>query len=513
MFHIQGERKAAWVQLTDEIQKTGKVEPGISPWNSPSFPVPKKKPGEYRLVQDFRRINDCTVDDAHPLPRIEDILQTQGNFKIWSVLDLKDGYHQMPLRMEDRHITCMSTPRGTLQWKVLVMGLKNGNAMFQRMMEWVLKDIPNANPYVDDIIVGSTGDTKEELLKNHEKDLRAVLETLKVNRLVVDPKKANLFVKEVEFCGHVLRQGERSPAPGKLLSIQNWELPDTITALRGFLGLTNYYSSYVKDYANLAAPLMEKLKVGRTEGKKGSTKPVKWDDASIEAFHTLKSALGLGLQVFQLEPEQPFVLRTDASHYAIGAVLEQERKGEWVPVAFHSRKLTKSQLNWTTREKETYAIVVALIKWAGWIGFQKVTVKTDHQSLQYWTAEHVDTPSGPRGRRARWHEVLSQFNLDMEYHAGKDNVVADAMSRWAYPASNNREDVSIHGSAIADEEVRKMLQKEKEEITHATTPEPPPLLSIPLESVPVGLDPTPPPERHRSAHPQWTAAHRLRFLG
>ena len=464
MFHIQGERKAAWVKLTDEIQKTGKVEPGISPWNSPSFPVPKKKPGEYRLVQDFRRINDCTIDDAHPLPRIEDILQTQGNFKIWSVLDLKDGYHQMPLRKEDRHITCMSTPRGTLQWKVLVMGLKNGNAMFQRMMEWVLRDIPNANPYVDDIIVGSVGNSKEELLRNHERDLRAVLETLKANKLVVDPKKANLFVKEVEFCGHVLRQGERSPAPGKLLSLQNWVLPDTISALRGFLGLTNYYASYVRNYADLAGPLNDKLKVGKVDGKKGSVKPVKWDELSIKAFHDLKTALGEALQVFQLEPEQPFVLRTDASHFAIGAVLEQERDGKWVPVAFHSRKLTKSQLNWTTREKETYAIVVALVKWAGWIGFQKVTVKTDHQSLRHWTTEHVDTPSGPRGRRARWHEVLSQFNLHMEYHEGASNTVADAMSRWAYPASGNREDVSIHGSAVADEEVRKMMIQEKEEV-------------------------------------------------
>ena len=130
MFQIQGERRDARNKLTDQIIADGKVEPGVSPWSSPSFPVPKKKPGEYRLVEDFRRLNDATIDDAHPLPRIEDILQKQGAFKIWSVLDLKDGYHQMPLKKEHRHLTCMSTPRGTLQWKVLVMGLKNGNAMF-----------------------------------------------------------------------------------------------------------------------------------------------------------------------------------------------------------------------------------------------------------------------------------------------------------------------------------------------------------------------------------------------
>ena len=256
MFHIQGERREAWERLTDEIIRDGKIEPGVSPWSSPSFPVPKKKPGEYRLVEDFRRLNDNTVDDAHPLPRIDDILQKQGNYKIWSVLDLKDGYHQMPMKVEHRPYTCMSTPRGSFQWKVLVMGLKNGNAMFQRMMEWVLRNLEKTDPYVDDIIVGSTGETEQELMENHEKDLRRLLEVLTEAKLVVDPKKANMFMKEVEFCGHILREGSRTPSPGKLLSIQNWEFQTTITALRGFLGLTNYYSSYVPNYANLAAPLM-----------------------------------------------------------------------------------------------------------------------------------------------------------------------------------------------------------------------------------------------------------------
>ena len=112
-----------------------------------------------------------------------------------------------------------------------------------------------------------------------------------------------------------------------------------------------------------------------------------------------------------------------------------------------SRKLTGSQRNWTPREKETYAVVAALQKWAGWIGFQPVLVTTDHKSLESWVKENVETPSGPRGRRARWHELLSQFNFTIQYVQGSDNVVADALSRYAYPASSAREDVSIHGSA------------------------------------------------------------------
>ena len=109
-----------------------------------------------------------------------------------------------------------------------------------------------------------------------------------------------------------------------------------------------------------------------------------WDDLSRAAFESCKDALKEGLQVFHLEPDQPFVLRTDASDFAIGAVLEQERNGEWVPVSFFSRKLGQSQLNWTPREKETYAIVASLRNLAVWVGFQRVLVKTDHRSLENW---------------------------------------------------------------------------------------------------------------------------------
>jgi hypothetical protein len=153
-FHITGERRTAWIRLIDQLIMDGKLEPGVGPWLSPSFPVPKKNPGEYRLVVDFRAMNEATETASHPLPRIETILQKQGAFRIWSVLDMKDGYHQVPLKKEHRKYTCMSTPRGPMQWKVLVMGLKNGNAIFQRMMEHVLKDEDSSDPYVDDVIIG-----------------------------------------------------------------------------------------------------------------------------------------------------------------------------------------------------------------------------------------------------------------------------------------------------------------------------------------------------------------------
>ena len=196
----------------------------------------KKEPGTYRLVVDFRAVNDATIGDAYPLPLINDILQKHGVFELFSIFDMKDGFHQVPLKKGHRYITSMSTPRGTKQWKVLVMGLKNAGAQFQRVMEYITRGLPNVSIYIDDIIVGSRGATLEELYANHDRDVRALLSRLAEFQMFANPKKARLFLREVEFCGHILKDGKRSPAPGKLLSIQKWDLPKTVTQLRGFFG-------------------------------------------------------------------------------------------------------------------------------------------------------------------------------------------------------------------------------------------------------------------------------------
>jgi hypothetical protein len=200
-------------------------------------------------------------------------------------------------------------------------------------------------------------------------------------KLVCSGPKSEFFQKEVQFCGHILREGRRSPAPGKLLPLQLWELPKTVTELRGFLGLTNYFSEYVHHYAEAAAPLMGKLKLNRQDGKKGSKLRLKWTSEEEEAFTKLKARMCENMELCQVNLDKPFTLRCDASDYAIGAELQQEVDNKWRPVALYSRKLTKSQLNWVPREKETYAIVAALRKWAGLIGFQPAPWRIGQRSM------------------------------------------------------------------------------------------------------------------------------------
>ena len=433
---------------------------------SPCFVVPKKVAAEWRLVVDYRGLNAQTQHDSYTLPLIEDMLQKQHRRRIFTVIDLKHGYHQMPLAEESRACTAMSTPLGPLPWKVMPMGVTNGNAAFQRMLENLLEPVRDcADPFVDDVIIAS-GDPSmsyEELLEAHERDVTRVLDLLVRHKLTGSSDKATIAVSEVVFAGHVVGNGQRKPIPGKVAAIEHWEKPKTVSELRAYLGFCNYYSGYIKMYAEYAAPMTTMLKGNREETKKGSKKALVWTEESDRAFEGMKQALLSAVGLHLVDPDRGFLLRTDASDYAIGAVLEQVLDdGRHVPVAFWSRVLAEGQRRtWTPREKEAYAIVMALRKWAGYIALHPVTVCTDHQSLQSWHKEHVDTPSGPASRRARWHETLAKFDLTVVYIPGKDNTVADCLSRWAYPASKGMQDISAHGDEAETAEAKKIIEMER----------------------------------------------------
>ena len=216
------------------------------------------------------------------------------------------------------------------------MGAKNGNAAFQRMMEDLLGPVRDcADRFVDDIIIGSGTEnmTEDELIEAHEKDLRRVLSELDKHNMVCKPTKASLFVKEVEFAGHVVGHGQRRPMPGKLASLHHLEKPLTISELRSFMAFCNYYSGYVRMYAELSGPLHKMLQVGKFDGRKGSKKKLAWTPEAEDAFSSLKERLLGQLGLFLVDPDRGFVLRTDTSDSAVGAVLEQIRDdGSHVPV-------------------------------------------------------------------------------------------------------------------------------------------------------------------------------------
>ena len=223
-----------------------------SEWCCAPFTVPKPPPADqnsidgWRMVVDFRNLNAETKADSHPLPLIEEEIVKRAKGKLFSVLDLRHGFHQMPLAKSSRPLTCMCSPVGPVQWTVMPMGLKNAPSFFQRMLEEILfSEHPElrefVSVYIDDIIIATVGDglTEQELVDLHEKQLNMVLDILDKNQLICGPKKDKFFLERVEFCGSLLRNGTRQPSPGKLLAIQKWKRPETISALRGFLGCCN----------------------------------------------------------------------------------------------------------------------------------------------------------------------------------------------------------------------------------------------------------------------------------
>ena len=195
---------AAEQEIVEDFLARGWVEPcPASEWASNSCAVPKKGKGKWRLVVDYRQLNEATLPDAHLLRLIEYMSENQSKHKIFTIIDFSKGFHQIPLHPESRTKTAMNLAGKRYQWRVMPMGIKNGPAIFQRVMVHVLKGLDCADIYIDDIIICSSSEMEEELLANHDRDVRAVLDKLRKEESGASVSKSDFFVRSLEFCGHV----------------------------------------------------------------------------------------------------------------------------------------------------------------------------------------------------------------------------------------------------------------------------------------------------------------------
>ena len=453
-FRMIGEREEAMRVFVDKYLARGWITPTKSEWAAQAFVVPKppdsRNPGvkQWRMVVDYRYLNSQTKDDCYPLPLIDDLIVKQSKNRLWSIFDLEDGFHQMHLEEESRHLTAFVTTFGAYEFTVLPMGVKNGPSMFQRMIQWALREIPCVLVYIDDVLVGTP--ESEDTIQSHLQDVSKVLDAFRRNSLAVKGSKMHLFMTMVKFCGHLLFEGKRKAAPSRFEALVKWtpQMVKTVTHLKSFLGLCQYYSPYVRNYAVIVAPLTDQLKSRSAEHTS-----IVWSDEMRNAFEKIKAELLTNVVLEIADPCKPYVLEVDACDHAVGGVLSQhDTKGDLRPVAFFSRKLQgspgKGQCGWSIREKETYAIVLILQKFRSWLASTSVEIRvlTDHQSLQHWYHEDLNKMTAAVGRRGRWHEFLSQFNLTVVYTKGEDHKVSDPLSRWAYPASLEQGDESFHGT-------------------------------------------------------------------
>ena len=203
---------------------------------------------------DYRQPSGATLPYVHPLPLIENMFENLSRHKIFPIVDLRKEFHQISLHPESRAKIAMNLAGERYQWRVMPMGIKNGPAIFQRVMDHILQGLEYGDVYIDDIIIGSSGDMKEELLANHDRDVRAVLDRVRRGGLVASVSKTDSFVPFVGFCGHKLENGTRRPARGKMLALERWAKADNVRVLWCFLGLANYFSGYLQNYAFIGYP-------------------------------------------------------------------------------------------------------------------------------------------------------------------------------------------------------------------------------------------------------------------
>lgn len=401
-------------QIRDMLNQ-GIIQESNSPYNSPLWIVPKKMDNsgkqKWRIVIDYRKINELTTSDKFPIPNIENILDKLGRAQYFTTLDLAKGFHQIIVKEEDRKKTAFSTPFGHYEYIRMPFGLKNAPSTFQRLMNSVLREFINkiCVCYMDDILIFSTS------IQEHVSNVKTIFNCLREANLKIQIDKCNFFSKETEFLGHVLTPNGILPNPNKIKDITELKLPETQKQIKSFLGITGYYRKFIKDYAKIAQPLTKFLKK--------DSRINKLDPSYIHAFETMKTLMTTHPILKYPDFTKEFKLNTDASNFAIGAVLLQDNH----PIAYASRTLNDHEIRYNTTEKELLAVVWAIKYFRPYIYGKEFELKTDHQALKWLHTKYLGKDLNPRLQR--WILSLGEYNFKIEYLKGKENYIADFLSR------------------------------------------------------------------------------------
>ncbi|GFU46961.1 retrovirus-related Pol polyprotein from transposon 17.6 [Trichonephila clavipes] len=321
------------------------------------------------------------------------------------------GYHQVKVHVEDQDKTAFVCPFGTYRFLRIPYGLRNAPATFQRPMNRFCNGLEDilALPYLDDIIVLS------ETFDKHMFDLKTIFERLLHFKLKANREKCHFASSRVKYLGFWITQKEIEVDPEKVASILDIPHPKNVKELQSFLQTCSWFRRYIQDFAKILRPLSYLTK-----------KKVKWQWGFDQqnAFQSLKNSLTTPPVLKQADGTKPYIIRTDASNYALGAVLLQGEGSDEHPIEYASRLLTPAERNYSTTEREALAVVWALKKFRGYIEGTEITVASDHQPLKW-----LLNLKSPTGRLARWALEIQSFNLKVQYIPGKANVVTDMLSR------------------------------------------------------------------------------------
>ena len=399
--------------IEDEIKrlkKCGIIRESTSAYAAPCLIVYKKS-GAPRLVIDFRRLNQKIVPIRYPLPLLESSLQLLGGNKYFSSLDLLSGYHQIPIREEDKHKTAFSSGRGLHEFNRVPFGMITSGAAMQYTMERVLGEYNNtiALCYIDDIIC--YGRTIEE----HDKNLGLILHRLAESGFKLNARKCHFRKTRIECLGHILTQDGIQPHPSKIEAVKNKPRPRNVKEVQSFIGLCSYYRRFVHQFSKIAKPIVDLVKK--------SSKFV-WSNECDEAFYKLKEALIQAPILTHPDYEKCFYITTDGSLEGIGGVMTQIVNNKHMPVAYYSRTLNNAEKKYNPYEIEGLAIKACLQKWRYHVLGYPIIVRSDNQPVISLLKK-----GNCEGRVAKYLSIIQEFNPSYEYIPGVKNQMADYLSR------------------------------------------------------------------------------------
>ncbi|KAL0162053.1 hypothetical protein M9458_041449, partial [Cirrhinus mrigala] len=452
----QPESLAMEKYIKEELAK-GFIRPSTSPFSAGFFFV-KKKDGGLRPCIDYRSLNEVTIKYRYPLPLVPPALEQLRSARYYTKLDLRSAYNLIRIRKGDEWKTAFSTTSGHYEYRVMPFGLVNSPSYFQAFVNDVFRDMLNrwVIVYMDDILVYSNS------YAEHVQHVRSVLQRLVQHKLYAKEDKCQFHQQSIAFLGYIISPEGVAMDETKVRAIQNWPQPRTLKELQRFLGFSNFYRRFIRNFSSVAAPLTAMVKKGETR--------LTWSPDALSAFHELRRRFTTAPVLRHPDPQLPFLIEVDASSTGVGAVLSQ-KQGEppkTFPCAFFSHKLSPAEKNYDVGNRELLAIKLALEEWRHWLegACNPFVILTDHKNLEYLRSAKV-----LNHRQARWALFFTRFDFTINYRPGSQNLKADALSRIHEPNHAIHPPESILPASII---VAPVTWDVMTEITEAQAQDPPP---------------------------------------
>jgi hypothetical protein len=409
------------------------IEPSTSPWCSPVVLV-RKKDGNTRFCVDYRKLNDVTVKDSFPLPRLDDIFDQLSSCHYFTKLDFKSGYFQVPLAPHDRPKTAFSTRDSHYQFTVLPQGVKNGPPTFQRIVNQILGPTrwKHCLAYLDDVLIFS------KTFSDHVTHLDEVLRLLAAANFRLGVNKCDIATDHVNYLGHSIHHGLIRPNTDNIRGLLETATPTNSREVFRFVKAAEYYRKFIQHFSTIAAPLYRLAPTQAQSSSPPKNAVFRLTSEETVAFDRLKRILTSDLVLRLPNLELPFKVQTDASQVGIGAVLLQTSPEGDRPVCFMSKKLTPSQQRWPAIEQECYAIVTAIKLWHPYLHGQHFVLETDHRPL-----EALMQKAQLNAKCERWRLLLQSYDFRVKHIPGVSNNMSDYLSRSPVdPPTEDADDTS-----------------------------------------------------------------------